>query len=320
MTQDNLRVSYSSLGTMNSCARKFELNKLYLHPENYNEDSLAAEVGKAVHRGYQRYLATGDVDLGLLELGIAYPHHLCWTYDNDRSWEAAMASYYRMIEYAAYDDWQVANIKNHEGKTVPAIEVSFELVLSGITLPDGRGISYVGFIDAIMYQALQLSSFRTLDIKTHRDRTQDRTANYKFNSQQIPYGIVLEHVLGRSIEEFDVDYLDVFVDLLNPRVTPYTYTKDKELLREWLMKLLVDIRNLVTYMRMGLFPRADHGCTAFFRPCRYLDMCHLRDKELVQTSLLLDNEVKKEEPWKPWVKANLEIPTELLTQFQLVTC
>ena len=65
MTQptDFLRVSYSSLNTFASCNRKFEFDKLYPRRERVLEDFYAADVGKALHAGYQDFLIKGDKEL-----------------------------------------------------------------------------------------------------------------------------------------------------------------------------------------------------------------------------------------------------------------
>jgi hypothetical protein len=60
--KQTIRLSYSSLNVFSSCARKWEFDKLYPKPARVFEDNYAADVGTALHAGYQHYLATHDRD------------------------------------------------------------------------------------------------------------------------------------------------------------------------------------------------------------------------------------------------------------------
>lgn len=302
---ENLRISYSSLGVASTCLRKFELNKLYQHPARKFE-SIAMSAGTALHAGYQNYLVHRDLDKALWELSLVYPHIHCWDEFDDRSWEACMATLVAMIEFGNHSEWDIAYIKNDLGEEVPAIEVPFEIELRGLTLADGRGISYVGFIDAIM-ERFRGKHYRTMDIKTHRSYMKDRTANFIFDTQQIPYGIVLEHALGKPIEEFEVDYLDCFLDILAPRVVPHTYKKTQESVSEWLISTMRQVDTITHFHKLGMFPRADHGCTFYNKPCKFLDICQVRNREDMQKLLLLDGPAAEEQEWKPWIKCFIDV-------------
>src|SRR3546814_9472736 len=76
---------------------------------------------------------------------------------------------------------------------------------------------------------------RTLDIKTNRSFLRDASPKYQFDNQQTPYGIALSHVTGVPIDEFEVLYLDCFVDLVEPRTTLYSYHRDSTDIEEWLV-------------------------------------------------------------------------------------
>lgn len=301
---ENLRISYSSLGTAQSCYRKFELQKLYKQPERGFE-SIAMSAGTAIHVGYQSYLIHRDLDRAIWDLSLAYPHINCWDEYDHRSWEACMATLVSMIEHGNHSEWTVAYIKNHEGETVPAIEVPFEIELRGLKTPEGRGVSYVGFMDAIM-ERFNGRDYRTLDIKTHRSNTKDRTPNFVFDSQQVPYGIAIEHALGREVNEFTVDYLDCFIDIIQSRVVAHEYAKTRADTTEWIVGTILKVKMLLAQMEMDYFLRADHGCMFYNRPCKFLDICTSRDKDTVQKVLLIDGPPAEEKPWNPWIKCYID--------------
>ena len=303
---DFLRVSYSSLNTFSSCPRKFEFSKLY--PRRARDyDTFAADVGTCLYTGYQNYLMYRDEDQALWAALESYPYEGAWHQEkDDRSVEAVIVTLQEMIESESMLEWRVAEIKKPDGEVVPAIEVPFELRLKGITLPDGRGIAITGFIDALMRNVMT-DRFKTWDIKTHRRALKDATSKYKFDTQQVPYGIVLEHIQGNSIGEFDVCYLDTYVDLANPRVEAYTFEKDADAVQEWLMNTVLKCQSIQRYMEMDYFPRTDGGCMNFNKPCFYLQPCELRDRPSIEKWLLEGQAPEHTEPETPWVLATIDV-------------
>lgn len=303
---DFLRVSYSSLNTFSSCPRKFEFSKLYSRRAR-DFDTYAADVGTSLHKGYQEYLMSRDYDKAMWALLESYPYEGAFYQEkDDRSIEAAIMTLEAMIESDDMLEWRVAEIKKPDGLVVPAIEVPFELILKGINLPDGRGIAVTGFIDALLRNVMN-DRFRAWDIKTHRRTLADATAKYKFDTQQVPYGIVLEHIQGSQVDEFEVCYLDTYVDLANPRVEVYSFLKDRDAVQEWLMNTVLKCQQIQRYMEMDYFPRTDGGCLAFNRPCFYLQPCELRDKDSIQKWLLEGQAPEQTVPEEPWIRAVIDV-------------
>lgn len=306
MPTDYLRVSYSSLNLFSSCPRKFEFSKLF--PRRARDyDTFAADVGTALHKGYQNFLVTRDADKALWAMMEAYPYEAEWNQDNDfRSFETAVVVLDEMIESADMAEWRVAQIKLPDGSVGPAIEVPFELRLNGIDLPDGRGIAVTGFVDAFLVNIVT-ERFRTMDIKTHRRHLRDATAKYKYDNQQVPYGIILEHISGNPVDEFEVLYLDTYVDLAEPRVEMYAFNKNQEAIQEWLLNTVLKAQQIQRFMEMEYFPRTDGGCLNFNKPCFFLDICALRDNSAIERWLLEGQAPEQKEPEIPWVVADLQV-------------
>lgn len=323
-------MSYSSGNTFESCPRKFELDKLYVHPRQ-RDDAFAADVGTALHAGYQNYLVTRDRDAATWAFMEKYPFKLEFMEQNDyRSCEASLATLEAMFDSTQMGDYVLAEIKrpltpeevmaNSEAKAynmelpypgggviVPAIEVPFEIRFEGITLPptpkypEGCGVAFVGYMDAIM-RSLLTDMYRTTDIKTHRDNIKDRTAKYKFDSQQVPYGIVVDHVAGVAVEQFEVLYYDCKIDIVEPTVRLYNFMKRKSDINEWLLTRVMQMQDIARYTTADFFPRTSGGCMFYNRPCRYLEPCTSRDQSVLnQWFTMGDPEPPKEDPWEPWV-------------------
>jgi len=304
---DYLRVSYSSLNLLDSCARKFEFNKLF--PRRARDyDTFAADVGTALHRGYQTWLMTHDADKAIWAMMEVYPYEAEWNQEkDDRSLQAAVVTLEEMIESEPMKEWTVAEIKRPDGQIVPAIEVPFELRLKGITLPDGRGIAFTGFVDAFLRNLMMESLYRTLDIKTHRNYLKDLTAKFKYDTQQTPYGIVLEHIQNRPVTEFEVMYLSCFVDLAEPRVEPYTYERSESDIQEWLLNTVLKCQRIQRFAEMDYFPRTDGGCVTFNKPCFFLDICESRDKNVIEKWLLEGEAPEHRIDDEPWIVADIDV-------------
>lgn len=303
---DYLRVSYSSLNVFSSCQRKFEFQKLYPQ-RNRDRDMFAADVGTALHHGYQDFLIHKDRDRAEWIYMTDYPYRLEYEQNNDyRSLEAGLATLHEMFDAVAMADYELAEIRKPDGEVAPAIEVPFEIRFKGITLADGRGIAFVGFIDAIMRNLIN-GRFRTLDIKTHRRALHDTTAKYKFDDQQTPYGIIVEHIQGNPVEEFEVLYLDSYVDILEPRVTLYPFSRTREDVQDWLLNKVLQMQAIQRGVETDYFPRTSGGCLFYNRPCFYLEPCESRNREMVEAFLLNGEEPAPPRFEVPWVVAEIDV-------------
>lgn len=322
---DRLRVSYSSLGTFSSCPRKFEFDKLYPRV-NRPDDQYAAEVGKALHAGYQHFLTHDSEELAIWEFMQAFPYQLEFMETNDyRSFDAALATLEEMFARVELREYELARIRRPwthqeiaeaeiggvdltlmESPIVPAIEVPFEIRFNGVTLPDGRGVSVIGYVDAIMQSHLH-QTFHTLDIKTSRLNLTDYTAKFKFDTQQIPYGIVVDHVAEGTVDEFEVLYFNCYIDILNPKAELWRYKKNRQDIHEWCMTKLIQFQQIARYMELDYFPRTDNGCLFFNKPCRYLEPCMSRDRSTLLDWFTFGQEPIVEDEFQPWIIADINL-------------
>ena len=305
-----LPLSHSSRGTLRSCPHKFELSKLYVHPKR--SSSFVADVGEAIHRGYQRWLETQDTDEAIWALMRSYPVGQNWNFLDDRGLEASVFTMLAMTQTQFSAEFEVAHIRTKQEVLMPAIEVPFQINFVGadnepITLANGRKVIYRGYIDAILYSSY-LDRYRVVDIKTHRNTRSDLSAEYKFHGQQIPYGIVLEFILGHQLERFEVSYMSVFIDILEPSISDYTYMKGREELENWVLNLIIDIRRLNEYIKLGYFPRSEYGCLHYNKVCPFFDVCENTNPETIQKIFLMNQQPAEENDWNPWVVLDVELP------------
>ena len=322
-----LRLSYSSLNVFASCPRKFEFDKFYPKKPRVGDDNYAADVGTAIHRGYQHYLATNERDESVWIFMQAFPVADEWNQPNDyRSFEAALATLEEMFDSVRMLEYELARIRRPNtvaelaaglegGVVVPAVEVPFEIRFPGLEIPpcaafpDGAGIAVIGYMDAVM-QNMSTSMYRTLDIKTSRMKLLDATAKFKFDAQQVPYGIIVDHIAQGQVESFEVLYLDCFVDLLEPSVQLYPFIKTRGDLQDWATNKLIQFRQIAGFAGSDYFPRTDGGCLFYNKPCRYLEPCVSRDRESLVAWFLEGETPAEQEPFFPWVVAEIDLGIE----------
>lgn len=301
-----LDVSYSSLNLADHCLRKFEFRKFY--PQKpWGDDQFAADVGKAMHSAIQSWCTDGDEDKAYWILMKEYPY--VWEFHqerDDRSLEAAISTLEAVFDSDLMDNYELVEIRCPDGVVRPAVEVPFEIELLGVTVADNVPVFYTGWIDMLMRNR-STGLVRPVDIKTTRVSSRDSTPKYKFDSQQIPYGFVAEHLQGIPLESFEVLYLECYLDLVEPRVIPYPFPKSREDLQEWMLNTLIRLGTIQRSMAMDYFPRTDGGCVSFMRPCYFLDVCETRNREAITDWLLEGYEPAEAREWNPWVKIQLDM-------------
>lgn len=327
-----IRVSYSSMNTFASCARKFELDKLFPRIERPLDEFYAAEVGKALHSGYQSWLVDGDEDKAVWEFTRGFPFSLEYQQTNDyRSYEAALSTLEEMFRNLSIRDFQLAKIRRPwsaderakakangvdllamESPIVPALEVPFEIRFDGISIPPcerfpyGAVFSVIGYADAIM-QNVMTDAYRTLDIKTTRMRVGDLDAKFKFDMQQVPYGIVVDHVAQGTVESFEVLYLNAYIDLVSPQVDFRTYPKRQDDIQEWAMNKVLQFQQIAKYATLDYFPRTEGGCLFYNKPCRFIEPCQSRSVQAIMDWLTLGQNNFVVDTFEPWIVASLEV-------------
>lgn len=307
---NKLVLSHSTRTSYPRCNRLLEFNKMF-GDNSDREEAFAAEVGKALHVGSQNYLVHKDENQAVMKFLMAYPHELEFQKPENhygRSLEACYITLMSIINSNYLDQYELVNIKTQlPGQPImPAIEVpfAFEIVNAPLPIP----VYFVGFIDAILFDKYD-DRYLVTDVKTNRINVADKTVKYQYDEQTVPYGIILEHMLGKKIEEFRTSYLDAYIDIENPRVQLYSFLKTQEHINDWYKGLCLDIARIGKQYRDQWFPRATSGetCFSFNKPCWYAEECSVRDPSLLtklvggpnRSGLFHDGQ-------EPWVTVKLE--------------
>lgn len=305
----HVRLSNSSQNSLRGCGRKFEFRKLLGHPAH--DDSLAAAVGQCLHEAYQDWCVHQDADHAKFRLLETYPFYLNVNSNDNYSIYACVSAFESMLSHAELASHEIAMLDLPDGRRMPAIEVPFEFKIKNFSLSDTRlvTVSYVGKTDQILYDRVD-QSYIVTDTKSTRLNMIDMSSKYLFDEQLIPYGIVLEKLLGHPIETFKVKYLSVYLDLMKAKTEVYSFMKSKNDIRDWATGLVNDLFSLKSSFNSGWFRRNHNSCSAFNRVCAYIEMCQERDHKTLKEWVAAERLgfIQPDDPFpKPWIAMDLDL-------------
>lgn len=314
---ESLRVSNSTVNLLHDCPKQFWFEQVATpaHLVNRHSSSHAANVGTAIHEAVQAWLTVGrpdDEDIALITLLQFYPYETenLTSSTKARSLEAAVSATFALIEYirANYGHADLLMIQRPEElQPRPAIEVPFVMHFTNQFTEDAYealnkpNMRYSGKIDIVFVINGKLI---VVDIKTHKLNLKDLSPKYKYNPQALGYGLIMNSFLPdyQKDQDYQVEYLTVYVDLAKPKVEVYTYLITPYQVREWLQGLLIDMKNIRLFNQSDFWPRNGNSCLNWNRPCTYFDICHMQDKDQIVAYLTSlapqgDNYMDGVEPW-----------------------
>jgi hypothetical protein len=277
-----LNLSYSSLLTLHSCPRRFQLDKLQAPTETLEDidSSVTFAFGHIVGHGIQCTLTGMNPDQVMWEMFLMWkPDLLAENPKQVKSfWYGVLAvqKFAALREQGFLDDYELVQ---YQGK--PAVELSFR-----ISFQDG--FKYRGFVDVVL-QHKTSGKVLVLELKTTSSASMN-PATYKNSSQAIGYSIVLD-ALFPDLSSYEVLYLVYVTKTFEYHPLPF----DKSYLQRalWIRELLLDIEVIKMYEEAGVFPMHGESCYNFYRECKYLNLCTLSTEVL--TDVYEDGMEKVEE-------------------------
>lgn len=264
-----LNLSYSSLLTLHSCPRKFQLNKLNSKVEQVEDvpGSITFAYGHAVGAGIQHILQ------GLSYQQAIWKEFLAWDIDifaenpkqNKSFWGAALAirQFETLFNNGYLDGYELVYYQDK-----PAVELSFV-----IHCPDG--FKFRGFVDAVLQHKVS-GEVLVLECKT-TNATAVNPAQYKNSAQAIGYSVVLD-ALFPTLSSYQVLYLVYQTKSESYVQLPFSKSYYSRAL--WLRELLLDIEVIKMYEQEDIYPMRGEACYNYFRECEYLQLCTLSTSRL----------------------------------------
>lgn len=264
-----LNLSYSSLQTLHSCPRKFQLYKLRSTHKtgNTEKETITFSFGHCVGEAIQFSLA------GVPKAEVLWRMFQTWDAPLLAEDEKANKSFFSAVialerfqnirENGFLDGYDIAYFN---GK--PAIELSFCVVF-----PDGFRLR--GFVDAVLIHRVT-GSVLVLEAKTTGSASFS-PSQFKNSAQGIGYSIVLD-VIAPGINSYEVLYL--VYQTKSGEFTPIPFTKTYLQRALWIKELLLDIEMIKMYESHEVYPMHGESCYSFFRDCQYINTCQLSTKYL----------------------------------------
>jgi len=265
------QLSYSSLLTLHTCPRKFELyKKRTTHRSAELEVStITFSFGHVIGEAIQNALAGWSEQEVILQMFQSWHADL---YAEDKKskksfWEAVIAAkkFMTLIRAGQFKDYELVQ---YQGK--PAVELSF-----CITFPDGFRLR--GYVDAVLRNKVT-GEVVVLEVKTTGNKNLD-DAIYKNSAQAIGYSIVLD-VLFPELSSYVVIYY--VYQTHQQEFTAIPFRKDSLQRALWIRELLLDIDVIKLYEEAGVYPMRGESCFSFFRRCEYYGNCTLSTQYLTK--------------------------------------
>lgn len=278
-------ISYSSLLSLHSCPRKFQLAKLSADIEEFESDNskITFAFGHVVGHGIQRSIESKS------EQDVIWEMFLMWDADlldanpkqNKSFWLAVMAvQKFRAMQSEGFlHDYELVF---HNGK--PACELGFVINFPG-------GFRYRGFVDVVLRHKYS-GKVLVLELKTS-SATNINPAMYKNSAQAIGYSIVLD-VLFPDLSSYEVLYL--IYQSKSYEYNSMVFTKTYLQRALWIKELLMDIEMISMYESNGVFPMHGESCYSFYRECEYINICQLSTESIAKklTQKVLDKIASEE--------------------------
>jgi len=264
------QLSYSSLLTLHSCPRKFQLDKLRAQGTAESlKSTITFSYGHVVGEGIALALADTPFREILWKLFLSWHTPSLFDSDDDLN-KNFFSSIIAVQKFLHLRETVLADYElvYHNGK--PATELSFSILL-----PDGFRIR--GFVDAVLRNK-KTGAIIVLECKT-TGISAVSPAQYKNSSQAIGYSIVLDHLFP-ELSSYEVLYLIYATKATEYHLLPFTKTYLQRAL--WIRELLLDIEIIKLYEAAGVYPMRGESCFSFRRECKYFNTCSLSTDSLAK--------------------------------------
>jgi hypothetical protein len=266
------QLSYSSLLTLHSCPRKFQLGRL--RTTHKTAESLKSTItfafGHVVGDGIQKVFQGFTEDEIIWDMFLGW-HTELWHADEKlcKSFPEAVLAIKKLISLRNQGFLADYEVVEYQGK--PACELSFRITFPG-------SFSYRGHVDAVLREK-NSGKVVVLEVKTTGVSGTVNPATYKNSAQAIGYSIVLDRIFP-ELSSYEVLYLVYHTKTRDYEPLPFTKNYLQRAL--WIRELLLDISVIEMYENAGVYPMRGESCISFGRDCEYLNTCSLSTSYLTK--------------------------------------
>lgn len=300
-------LSYSSLLTLHSCPRKFQLyrlNSTIVESEDKSKSSLTFAYGHTVGTGIQDTFTMQDEDQILFKAFCEWETDLLEENpkQNKSFWEAVIAiqTFLSMKKAGFLDDYEILYYKGQ-----PACELSFQINILNEFI-------FRGSIDAVLKHKTT-GKITVLEVKTTSSTTLN-PATYKNSSQALGYSVILD-TISPGLSSYSVIYLVYKTKTREFELLEFNKSMHQRAL--WIRELLLDCDVIKLYNDTDVFPTRGESCYTFFRECEYLGICTLNTARLVSPEPIEEEWNKKIEDEEKQFSIKLDLKDLIESQVEL---
>lgn len=267
-------ISHSSLGTLSSCARKFQLSRLQVQgTSNSVEDKLTFGMGHIAGLAIQICFEQPTISLEDLVWKL-FLSPQCTPIDLLESDSKRKKSFYFALHAARIFHAQLFPRISAEYELVyleggkPATELSFAIHIK-------NNIYYRGFIDAVIRHK------ETGRIAVLENKTSSIGANpalYKNSTQGVGYTIVVDHLFP---EDSALECIYFVYDTKQFEYTDLPFPKSSQDRLDFLRTLWLEATYIEMCAESNYFPKRGTGCFSFFKECPFYGVCDIDPAYLV---------------------------------------
>lgn len=263
--QQAIRLSHSSLQTLHTCERKFQLDKL-LVTEVEKEESEHFSFGHAFGAGVATYLVTQDANRAMFEAWLAYWPEIETDKKSVARCIAALEVAFPRLDTILID-YEIAVFNG-----APAVELSFKVTTD-------EDYYFVGHIDAVLRNRYT-GQYIVFECKSTGLQLFDLSPLYQNSGQALGYSIALDRIAGKELSSYGVIY---FVAQLPkdfvPKIQVFEWGKTLSDRLNWFISLSLDIKHLVEMRELGVYPKRGESCLQYNRPCKHFSTCTLHSAD-----------------------------------------
>lgn len=268
-------ISHSSLGTLSSCSRKFQLSRLQVQgTSNSVEDKLTFGMGHICGLAIQLCFEQPDISEEDLVWRL-FLSESCTAVDLTESDQKRKKSFYFALHAARIFHAQLFPRISAEYELVyleggkPATELSFAIHIKG-------QIYYRGFIDAVIRHR---ATGRIAVLENKTSSIGANVALYKNSTQGVGYTIIVDQLFPL---ESALECIYFVYDTKNFEYTDLPFPKTNQDRLDFLKTLWLEATYLEMCNEADHFPKRGSGCFSFFKECPFFGVCDMDTAYLQQ--------------------------------------
>lgn len=261
-----IRLSYSTLELVNTCERKFQLEKLLTNGAERDQASWLVG-GSAFGHAVAHYMINQDREQAIFEAWLKYFPRL----EDEKRTQAKYLnlcdrSFDKLDDILA--DWEIVEFN---GK--PAAELSFRININ-------ETFYFVGYVDCIIRNKWT-GQYMVKEVKHTSSALLDLAPLYRNSGQALGYSIILDKIVGEAQSDYGVGY---FVGQMGKEYNPnfHWLPFDKTLLDRlnWFVTLKMDVMRIEQMIELNVFPKRGSACLNYNRPCKHFQTCDLHSLDM----------------------------------------